>query len=245
MYRFKIDIIKDESFLITKDELHHLVHVLRLGPGDKVVGFDNSGSQYLGVIEFIQQDSASCKIIVEESPEVEARTKAYLVMGLAKGEKMEWVIQKGTELGMAGFIPLRTKRSIVQLEGKKALDRVVRWQKIASEAVKQSRRVIEPKIMNVSDWKDLINILPQGTQWLIPYEDEKTESLRDTLAGFVPDYPLAILIGPEGGFSPNEVEWACARLKAKSVSLGPRILRTETAALAALTIVLANYGDLG
>lgn len=245
MYRFKIGIMKEESFLITEDELHHLVHVLRLGPGDKVLGFDNSGSQYLGVIEFIQQDSASCKIIVEESPEVETRTKVYLVMGLAKGEKMEWVIQKGTELGMAGFVPLRTKRSIVQLEGKKAQERVVRWQKIASEAVKQSRRVIEPKVMNVSDWNDLNNMLPQQTQWLIPYEDEKTESLRDTLASFIPEYPLAILIGPEGGFSPNEVEWACARLKAKSVSLGPRILRTETAALAALTIVLANYGDLG
>ncbi len=245
MYRFRITTRDDKSFLVTGEELHHLVHVLRLGLGDKVVGFDNSGSQYFGVIEVIQKDSAHCKIIDEESPEVEARTKVYLVMGLAKGEKMEWVIQKGTELGMAGFVPLRTKRSIVQLEGKKSQERVVRWQRIASEAVKQSRRVIEPKVMNVSDWNDLNNILPEGTQWLIPYEDEKTESLRDTLASFIPDYPLAILIGPEGGFSPNEVEWACARLKAKSVSLGPRILRTETAALAALTIVLTNYGDLG
>ena len=245
MYRFRITTRDDKSFLVTGEELHHLIHVLRLEPGDKVVGFDNSGRQLLGVIESLQKDSAHCKIIEEESPEVEARTKVYLVMGLAKGEKMEWVIQKGTELGMAGFIPLRTKRSIVQLEGKKAQERVVRWQRIASEAVKQSRRVIEPKIMNVSDWKDLIDILPQGTQWLILYEDEKTKSLRDTLAGFVPDYPLAILIGPEGGFSAEEIKWACASLKAASVSLGPRILRTETAALAALTIVLANYGDLG
>lgn len=245
MYRFRINTMDESSFLVTGEELHHLVHVLRLGQGDKVVGFDNSGRQYLGTIESILQDSAICKIIKEESPEVEARAKVYLVMGLAKGEKMEWVIQKGTELGMAGFIPLRAKRSVVQLTGKKAQERVVRWQKIASEAVKQSRRVIEPKIMGICDWNDLADNLPGETQWLIPYEDEKTESLRDTLAGFVPDYPLAILIGPEGGFSPEEVKLACSKLKATSVSLGPRILRTETAALAALTIILANYGDLG
>ncbi|KUO64037.1 MAG: RNA methyltransferase [Gracilibacter sp. BRH_c7a] len=245
MYRFKIDPVANEYFLVTGEELHHMIHVLRLESGDRVIGFNNSGKQYLGVIEFIQQDSAHCRIITEESPEVEAKTKVYLIMGLAKGEKMEWVIQKGTELGMDGLIPLRSKRSVVQLEGKKAQDRVIRWQRIASEAVKQSRRIIEPRIMNVSDWKDLKSLLPPKTQWVIPYEDEKTESLRDTLAGFVSDYPVAILIGPEGGFSTEEVEFARTELKATSVSLGPRILRTETAALAALTIVLANYGDLG
>lgn len=245
MYRFKIHQKIDNSFVIAGQELHHLVKVLRLQPGNNVVGFDNSGGQWLGVIENIDSKSALCRIIGEEFPEVEARTKVYLVMGLAKGEKIEWVIQKGTELGMAGFIPLRTQRSVLQLEGKKAEERVSRWQKIAGEAVKQSRRVIEPQVGQVSDWKDLNEVLPAGTQWLIPYEDEKTHSLTHTLQGFEPKYPIAILIGPEGGFTPEEVSRARELLDARSVSLGPRILRTETAALAALIMVLSYSGDLG
>lgn len=245
MHRFKIKTRQGDTFLITGEELHHFVHVLRLKTGDKVVGYDNTGAQWFGVVESIEKDWASCKIIEEEFPEVEARTKVYLVMGLAKGEKMEWVIQKGTELGMTGFVPLKTQRSVLQLEDKKARERVSRWQKIAAEAVKQSRRVVEPQIGQVADWQDLKKVLPPGTQWLIPYEDEKTFSLSNTLQGFNPEYPIAILIGPEGGFAPEEVTAARESLKAQSVSLGPRILRTETAALAALVMVLNYYGDLG
>ena len=245
MYRFKVSAMEDLYFRITGEELHHLTNVLRLKVGDKVIGFDNSGGQWSGLIGTLDKEAAVCKIIEKNNPEVEARTKVYLVMGLSKGEKMEWVIQKGTELGMAGFIPLRTKRSVLQLEGKKAQDRVVRWQRIAAEAVKQSRRVVEPTIMDICDWSDLKGNLPEETLWLIPYEDEKTSSLSNVLSGLTSEYPLAILIGPEGGFSVEEIELARTKLKAISVSLGPRILRAETAALAALTIVLANFRDLG
>lgn len=244
MHRFKIEAVTDNMFLVTKEELHHLTHVLRLGPGDKVTGFDNSGGQWVGMIESLTKDSAVCRVIEKHNPGVEANTKIYLVMGLSKGEKMEWVVQKGTELGMAGFIPLRARRSVVQLEGKKARERVVRWQRIASEAVKQSHRVVEPLILNILDWKDLKHSLPEDTRWIIPYEEE-TSSLNEVLAGFAPEHPIAILIGPEGGFTADEVEQARTALEALSVSLGPRILRTETAALAALTIVLARFGDLG
>lgn len=245
MHRFKILSKKEDTFQITGEELHHLIHVLRLQIGDVVTGFDNSGGQWLGTIETLVKDYADCRIIAEEFPAVEAKTKVYLVMGLAKGEKMEWVIQKGTELGMAGLIPLRTKRAVLQLEGRKAGERVVRWQRIAAEAAKQSRRVVEPKIGEIADWPDLERVLPEGIQYLIPYEDEKTFSLKNTLHSIEAQQPIAILIGPEGGFAPEEVTWALEKLKARSVSLGPRILRTETAALAALTIVLTHYGDLG
>jgi len=245
MHRFNITQKTISSFCIQGEELHHLVAVLRLKAEDQVIGFDNTGGQWLGVIEAIDKDAAHCRIVEEAFPEVEARTKVFLVMGLAKGEKIEWVIQKGTELGIAGFIPLRTKRAVVQLEGKKAEERVIRWQKIAGEAVKQSRRVIVPKVMKVADWKDLPQMLPQETQWLIPYEDEKTTTMGKVLAGFDSQYPIAILIGPEGGFSSQEVLKAQESLKAASVSLGPRILRTETAALASLIMVLSHFGDLG
>jgi 16S rRNA (uracil1498-N3)-methyltransferase len=245
MYRFRVSAKNGEYFEVADKELRHLLTVLRLGPGDRITGFDNSGKQWIGSIESITRDSALCRIVEEQFPEIEARTRVYLVMGLAKGEKIEWVIQKGTELGLTGFVPLRTQRAVMQLEEKKAEEKVARWQKIAGEAVKQSRRVVAPRVERVSGWKDLPHVLPPQTQWLIPYEDEKTCSLRQSLPALDPEFPVAILIGPEGGFTPEEVALARETLKALSVSLGPRILRTETAALTALVMTLAHFGDLG
>lgn len=245
MNRFKTDSKEGDYFLIIGEELHHLAHVLRLIPGDEVIGFDNSGRQFTGVIKSLTEEAAFCLITGEDYPPVEARTRVYLVMGLAKGEKMEWVIQKGTELGMAGFIPLRTKRSVVRLEGSKARERVTRWQRIAAEAVKQSRRVVEPRIGDILSWHDLTAYFPQGTQWIMAYEDEKTLTLHKALPSFNSEYPVVLLVGPEGGFEAEEAEWARKNLQACSVSLGPRILRTETAALSFLTMVLSYFGDLG
>ena len=245
MKRFKITELGNDVFWLRASERDHLVRVLRLKPGELVVGFDNTGLEYTSVILKIEDNSVTCRIISTDHPDVEAHTSIYLVAGLSKGEKMEWVIQKGTELGMEGLIPLRTKRSVMHLEGSKAQDRVVRWQKIASEAAKQSHRVQEPKISEVCDWRDLAEQLPPDTQWLIPYEEELTQRLAFVLERMDPKRPIAILIGPEGGFDQTEVALAQEKLGAKSVSLGPRILRTETAALATLTMVLAHFGDLG
>ena len=245
MNRFRITELGKDVFWLRDSERDHLAKVLRLSPGDIIVGFDNTGMEYTGVIVKIEDKSVTCRVLSTDHPDVEAHTTIYLVAGLSKGEKMEWVIQKGTELGMAGLIPLRTKRSIMHLEGSKAQDRVVRWQKIASEAAKQSHRVQEPKIYEVCDWKDLAEQLPPDTQWLIPYEEELTQRLATVLKSLDAERPIAILIGPEGGFDQTEVALAQEKLGAKSVSLGPRILRTETAAVATLTMVLAHFGDLG
>jgi len=243
--RFKISELGNEVFWLRGSERDHLAKVLRLKAGDLVIGFDNTGLEYTSVIVKIEDNSVTCRILSTDHPDVEAHTSIYLVAGLSKGEKMEWVIQKGTELGMQGLVPLRTKRSIMHLEGSKAQDRVARWQKIASEAAKQSHRVQEPKIFEVCDWRDLAEQLPAETQWLIPYEEERTQRFITVLESLDPKRPIALLIGPEGGFDPTEVALAQEKLGAKSVSLGPRILRTETAALAALTMVLFHFGDLG
>jgi 16S rRNA (uracil1498-N3)-methyltransferase len=245
MNRFKITELGKSAFWLRGTERDHLVRVLRLTPGDKVLGYDNSGMEYTGVILKIEDKSVTCRILSSDHPDVEAHASVFIVAGLSKGEKMEWVIQKGTELGMQGLFPLRAKRSVMQLEGSKAQDRVLRWQKIASEASKQSHRVMEPRIGEVCDWGDLKQKLPAGTQWLIPYEEETTQRLVSVLGSFDPELPIAILIGPEGGFDAAEVNRAREELGAQSVSLGPRILRTETAALAALTLVLGYYGDVG
>lgn len=245
MHRFKITELGENAFWLREDEREHLVRVLRLAPGDDIIGFDNTGAEYYATILKIEDKSVTCRILETSHPEVEAKTKVYLIAGLSKGEKMEWVIQKGTELGIAGIVPLRAKRAVMRLEGKKAVERVQRWQKIAGEAAKQSHRVQEPPIFDVADWVDLQKLLPTNTQWLIPYEEEKTERLHAVLDSFDPLLPIALVIGPEGGFEPSEVSWAQEHLGAKSVSLGPRILRAETAAIATMTMVLAHYGDLG
>ena len=245
MNRFKITELGNEVFWLRDAERDHLVRVLRLKVGDIVVGFDNTGMEYTSVIQKIEDNSVTCQILSTDHPDVEAHTSVYLVAGLSKGEKMEWVIQKGTELGMKGLVPLRAKRSIMQLEGSRAQERVVRWQRITSEAAKQSHRVQEPKISEVCDWQDLAEMLPLGTQWIIPYEEELTQRFSSVLKMLDPKRPIAILIGPEGGFDQAEVAMAQEKLGAISVSLGPRILRTETAAVATLTMVLAYFGDLG
>lgn len=245
MHRFKITELGTNVFWLRGTEREHLVKVLRLTPGDDIVGFDNSGAEYYATVVQIEDKSVTCRILEKSHPEVEAKTEVYLVAGLSKGEKLEWVIQKGTELGMIGMVPLRAKRAVMRLEGSKATDRVERWQKIAGEASKQSHRVQEPHIFAVSDWSELKALLPAQTQWLIPYEEEKTQRLQTVLNMLDPLQPIALLIGPEGGFEPSEVSWAQDHLEARSVSLGPRILRVETAALAAMTMVLAHYGDLG
>jgi 16S rRNA (uracil1498-N3)-methyltransferase len=245
VHRFKITELGRNAFWLRGPEREHLVRVLRLSPGDEIVGFDNSGAEYMAMITKIEDKSVTCRILDAAYPKVEAQTHVYIVAGLSKGEKMEWVIQKGTELGMAGLIPLRTKRAVMKLEGSKAVDRIERWQKISGEAAKQSHRVREPEIFQVADWKDLLAFLPETTQWIIPYEYEKTQKLYTVLQDLDPTEPIAILIGPEGGFEDSEVVWAQDNLKAKSVSLGPRILRAETAALASLALVLGHYGDLG
>lgn len=245
MHRFKITELGNNAFWLRGEEREHLVRVLRLAPGDDIIGFDNTGAEYYATILKIEDTSVTCRILETSHPEVEAKTKVYLVAGLSKGEKMEWVIQKGTELGISGLVPLRAKRAVMRLEGTKAVDRVQRWQKIAAEAAKQSHRVQEPRIFEVADWAELQKLLPTNTQWLIPYEEERTERLQAVLDDFDPLQPIALIIGPEGGFEASEVSWAQEHLGARSVSLGPRILRAETAAIAATTMVLAHYGDLG
>ena len=245
MHRFKITELGREAFWLRGEERNHLVKVLRLSVGDEIVGFDNTGTQYLAVISKIEDKSVTCSILNAETPDVEANTPVYLVCGLSKGEKFEWVIQKGTELGMRGFVPLRARRSVVRIEKDKAQERVSRWQKIAAEAAKQCHRVVEPEVTEVCDWDNLIRILPESTQWLIPYEAEKGNRLSEVLRELNPKEPVALLIGPEGGFEESEVALAKDKLNARSITLGPRILRAETAALASLTMVLAYWGDLG
>lgn len=183
------------------------------------------------------------KILEEFNPGGEAPLRLTLVQGLSKGDKMDIIIQKTTELGVAAVIPLRCRRSVVQLTPAKARERQQRWQRVALEAAKQCRRAVVPRVAEVMDLPAVLDLLPYGTLALIPWEMEKKLALKQVLKGQSPS-EVFIFIGPEGGFDAAEVALARER-GVIPVSLGPRILRTETAGPAVVAMVLYELGDLG
>ena len=173
----------------------------------------------------------------------EAPIDIYLLQGMAKGERMDLVIQKAVELGVKAIIPVACERCVVQLKGSKAVDKQKRWQKIAESAAKQCGRQRVTEIMPVSHLADAIKMLPENTKVIMPWEEAEDNTLKKVLTTNEPQN-VAVIIGPEGGLTESEV--ALAKLAgAEVVTLGKRILRTETAAIVAVTIVMYQWGDLG
>ncbi|MDR1320872.1 MAG: 16S rRNA (uracil(1498)-N(3))-methyltransferase [Gracilibacteraceae bacterium] len=242
--RFRLAGKGDEMFWLEGDEFRHLTTVLRLGPGARIVGFDEERA-YLGIITNLRDGQACCRIESALPETGEPAARVFLVMGLTKGDKIEWVIQKGTELGMAGFVPLAAERSVARPDERRQAAGDERRRKIAAAAVKQCGRVRQPEIFPLSGWEALPALLPPDTACFLAWEEEKERSFKAALAGVDWRRPLAVLIGPEGGFTRAEAERAAKELGAAPVSLGTRVLRAETAALAALTLALAASGDLG
>ncbi|MDR1604778.1 MAG: 16S rRNA (uracil(1498)-N(3))-methyltransferase [Gracilibacteraceae bacterium] len=244
MRRFRLAGRNGETFWLEGEEYRHLKTVLRLGPGSKIIGFDDEVS-YFGLITALEAGRALCRIESVLPGSAEAAARVFLVLGLLKGDKTDWVVQKGVELGMAGFIPLAAARSVARPDEGRRAARTERQRKIAAAAVKQCGRVRGPEIFPVSAWADLPALLPPDAVCFLAWEEEKERFFRAELSGLDWRRPLVILIGPEGGFTRAEVETAAAELGAIPVSLGPRVLRAETAALAALTLALGAAGDLG
>lgn len=238
--------IGTEEVEITGTDLEHLGRVLRLKPGMKVTVTDGGGKIYNCVIEKIDKNRAVALIQGEQVDQTEPSIEIILLQGLPKGDKMEFVIQKATELGVSQIIPVAMGRSVVQLSGAKAEKRVKRWQRIASEATKQCRRSRIPQIGAVESFASALSSLPEDTLILLPWEEELSRNLKETLRTKEASEAdrLAIVIGPEGGLGKEEVVLALDR-GAIPLSLGSRILRTETAALAVLTVVMYELGDFG
>ena len=170
-----------------------------------------------------------------------------LVQGLPKGDKMDFIIQKATELGVNRIIPLACERAVVKLTGDKQQRRLDRWQRIALEAAKQCRRPDIPEVAALATWEDVLAGMGKNTTALLPWEMENTTSLKKALIdceNLDSVIDLYVFIGPEGGFTAAEVSLACSH-GVRPVTLGPRILRTETAGLAVLTMILYQFGELG
>ncbi len=246
MHRFYVppEDIREKKAYIKGEEMKHLSRVLRLVTGDPVVIFDGLGWEYEGVIEGCGKDEACISLKPGSYMTGESSLNVVLVQGLPKGEKMELIIQKATELGVKKIMPLMLQRSIVKLNEKKKAERLLRWQKVATEAAKQCRRTVVPKVTSVLELREFLADLPFERVLLTPWEGGG-KPLKDALEEITPGKkPVYVLIGPEGGLAGEEVQ-AIRESGGMTVDLGPRILRTETAGLAVLANIMCRWGDLG
>lgn len=230
---------------ITGPDVQHIGQVLRLKQGDEILIADGTGLEYYGNITSLDKREVKVSVYKTEQAKSEPPIQVTLLQGIAKGDKMDFIIQKCTELGIRRIIPVVTKRTVVQLTQEKAKKRQERWQRIAEEAAKQSQRGLIPEVKEVTPLEEALKDL--GDQpLLIPWEEEKVQTMKEVLQANKENNnsSLALLIGPEGGLDPEEVALA-KTYQGIPVTLGPRILRTETAGMAALTMILYELGDLG
>lgn len=227
---------------LTGDRRHYVVHVLRLGEGDALEVFDGKGRAFSGQVTGV--DAEAVRVRLGDMRRAPARRSVSVLQGLPKGDKMEWVLQKGTELGAAAFLPVDTVRSVVKLEPRRAQERTSRWTKIVEEAARQCRRDDVPTVDLPRTLTEAARALAPGTVVLVLDEEESAVPLGEAFRAAGAGTPVALVVGPEGGLAREEVE-ALKALGARPVTLGSRILRTETAALAALAVMMHLDGELG
>ncbi|MGB8953908.1 MAG: 16S rRNA (uracil(1498)-N(3))-methyltransferase [Tumebacillaceae bacterium] len=236
--------IQGDRVTITGDDVKHIVRVLRMEAGDEVIVCDGTGRAFHTELTELGDGAVTARIVEELSAQPESPVKITLAQGLPKGDKMDLIIQKGTETGITRFLPLSMSRCIVQYDDKKEQKRRERWQKIAKEAAEQSHRNIVPDVASGMTFKQLMNGLERFDLVLVPYEMEKARGLRDVLEEHPEARQVCVVIGPEGGIAEEEIEMAL-RAGAVPVTLGPRILRTETAGLFVAACVAYHTGEMG
>ena len=219
----------------------HFAKVLRGNVGDEIQ-IVASGDVFTAVVQSVT-DGVAAELTALTDEYSEAPIDVYLLQGMAKGERMDLVIQKAVELGVRAIIPVSCERCVVRLAGSKAVDKQKRWQKIAESAAKQCGRQRVTEIMPVSSLKEALAMLPENTAIIMPWEEAEDYTLGKALATKASGN-AAVIIGPEGGLTAAEVVVA-RECGAEVVTLGKRILRTETAAIAAVTIIMHRWGDLG
>lgn len=245
MHRFFIDSdqILDNEINILGSDVKHIRDVLRLHV-DEEIEVSCSGTTYLCYIKEILKNRIITRIKSHKKGANESKVEVVLFQGLSKGNKMELIFQKGTEIGIKEFYPVATHRSVVKINDiKREQNKVERWQLIVDEASKQSKRDYIPRVKGIISFDDMIETLKGEDNIIVPYEDEIALTIKEGLVGIKPG-KINVIIGPEGGFESSEI----LRLKeigSRIVTLGPRILRTETAGLVTATIILYELGNLG
>ncbi len=241
---------ENKSGWITGSDVHHIVDVLRLPIGSKITVSDGMGQRYTATIQNIMENQVD--LFLHEMITISVSGKILpvkLVQGVAKGSKMDWIVQKNTEMGISAIQPITTQFTVVKFPTEQdAVKKQDRWQKIATEASKQSKRTTVPSIENPISLEAYIKISRKTEgRWLrlLAYEKESGKSLRELIAPAALQHyeGVELWIGPEGGFSQEEIEMV-KEAGIQTIGLGPRILRTETASIALLAVVLYEMGVL-
>lgn len=238
MYQFFVEPsqIQDKRIVITGNDVNHIKNVLRMKIGEEIAvsnGID--GKEYRCGIEELGEDQIVCTLRFIKEDGVELASQIYLFQGLPKADKMELIIQKAVELGVHEVIPMATKRCVVKLDEKKAVSKIKRWQGIAEAAAKQSKRGVIPQVHSVMNMKEAVAYAGEMEVRLIPYElAEDMAHTKQLIEQVKPGQKVAIFIGPEGGFEEAEVQMAL-EAGIEPITLGRRILRTETAGFTILS----------
>lgn len=244
MYQFFVDEnqVCDNTIYIENQDFNHMKNVVRLKPLEKLRVSTKDGHNYYCELTRYEELTAVLTILSEDTEGTELKGKIQLFQGLPKGDKMELIIQKAVELGVTQIIPVRMKNCVVKLDDKKAAAKVSRWQAIAQAAAKQSKRSFIPTVSEVMNYSDALEYARTNRLNIVPYENEEgIQESKKILASIQPTDEIGIFIGPEGGFDDKEIE--TARKTMKTISLGKRILRTETAAITTLALVMMQMEE--
>ncbi|MCD7981813.1 MAG: 16S rRNA (uracil(1498)-N(3))-methyltransferase [Clostridiales bacterium] len=239
MHQFFIgdDQVGKEYITITGSDVNHIKNVLRMRPGEKIRVSSASGQDFYCEIAELGDAFVQADILDEEVPKTELSSRIYLFQAIPKGDRMEYVIQKAVELGVYEIIPVDMKYCVVKLDERRAEKKLKRWQAISESAAKQSKRSRIPRIHPVMRYSDALEYAGSCDVRLVPYENERgMRSTAEALAKLEPGKSVSIFIGPEGGFSTEEID--AARRDMDVLSLGRRILRTDTAAVCAMSLVM-------
>ena len=240
MYQFFVESgqIGKDSVMIEGSDVNHIKNVLRMKPGEKIRISGPAGENYFCEIAEIEDSFVRASILEKDETGTELPNRIYLFQGLPKNDKMELIIQKAVELGATEIVPVEMKRCVVKLDRKKAEKKAERWQTIALGAAKQSKRMQIPTVHMPVTFQQALAMMAESDVRLMPYENaEGMEGTRRILESIEPGESIAILIGPEGGIDEAEVEMAMKE-KVEPITLGKRILRTETAGMTVLSILV-------
>lgn len=231
--------LSDNSVTLNKDASRYLLQVLRCKPGQELQLFNGTGLQCSALLESINKQTATLNVVQCSLVNRESTLSIRLALGISKGERMDTAIQKAVELGVTEILPLQTKHSVVNLNSERAEKRRRHWQGIITSACEQCGRNILPILHPVQQLDSWLEQKHTGSNWLFSPLSDQSLSLQAK-----PDHGVTILIGPEGGFSENEVKRSCLN-GFTEINFGPRILRTETAAIASISAIQTLWGDLG
>lgn len=234
------ELMSETTVRIEGEDVHHIVRVMRMKPGDQIICANGLGRDVVAVIESIRDGYVLASIIREAEPRRELPVHVTVAQSLPKGDKMDWIVQKCTEMGVGRIIPFSSSRTVVLWDGDKMARRRQRWQKIAKEAAEQAHRSFIPSIDEPLSWEALLACSHQFDLALLAHVGEGAVSLKHALQTGARPRSILLLIGPEGGFDDTEIEEA-ADHDFIFVSLGKRILRTETAALYALAAISYQF----